>query len=133
MFEIELVINIKMDLPLNNLQKLIPHKTQPTNQPTNQSTYNITCFYVIFAFEKKQDFFQVSGVWNEMKIWSNSCKNCVSNTPKKMFNSFILWNLKMSLYLKCFSSPKSDSFSEKRISLHCNNERRVSFVESGTC
>ena len=33
MFEIELVICIKMDLALNNLQRLICHKTQPTNQP----------------------------------------------------------------------------------------------------
>ena len=28
-------IRIKMDLALNNLQRLICHKTQPTNQPTN--------------------------------------------------------------------------------------------------
>ena len=39
MFEIELIICIKMDLALNNLQRLICHKTQTTNQPeknTNQ-------------------------------------------------------------------------------------------------
>ena len=29
-FEIELIICIKMDLALNNLQKLICHKNQPT-------------------------------------------------------------------------------------------------------
>ena len=28
-----------MDLALNNLQRLIHHKTQPTNQPTNLQTY----------------------------------------------------------------------------------------------
>ena len=28
-----------MDLALNNLQRLICHKIQPTNQPTNQPTY----------------------------------------------------------------------------------------------
>ena len=33
MFEIELIIYIKMDLALDNLQRLICHKTQPTNQP----------------------------------------------------------------------------------------------------
>ena len=33
-FEIELIICIKMDLALNNLLGLIFHKTQPTNQPT---------------------------------------------------------------------------------------------------
>ena len=32
----------KQDLALNNLQKLICHKTQPTNQPTNQQ---IASFY----------------------------------------------------------------------------------------
>ena len=39
MFEIDLIICIKMDLTLNNLKKLICHKIQPTNQPTNQPTY----------------------------------------------------------------------------------------------
>ena len=34
--EIELTICMKMDLALNNLQRLICHKTQ-TNQPTNQA------------------------------------------------------------------------------------------------
>ena len=34
MFEIELIICIKIDLALNNLQKLICHKTQSINQPT---------------------------------------------------------------------------------------------------
>ena len=35
LFKIELIICIKMDLALNNLQKLIGHKTnQPTNKPT---------------------------------------------------------------------------------------------------
>ena len=33
LFEIELIIFIKMDWVLNNLQKLICHKN-PTNQPT---------------------------------------------------------------------------------------------------
>ena len=32
MFEIELIIYIKMDLALNNLQRLICHKNKPTNQ-----------------------------------------------------------------------------------------------------
>ena len=35
MIKIELIICIKMDLALNNLQRLIGHKIQPTNQPTN--------------------------------------------------------------------------------------------------
>ena len=32
LIEIELIICIKMDLALNNLQRLICHKTQPINQ-----------------------------------------------------------------------------------------------------
>ena len=35
LFEIELIICIRMDLALNNLQRLICHKTQASNQPTN--------------------------------------------------------------------------------------------------
>ena len=35
MFEIELIIYIKMDLALDNLQRLIYYKTQPADQPTN--------------------------------------------------------------------------------------------------
>ena len=34
LFEIELISYIKMDLALNNLQRLICHKTQQTNQPS---------------------------------------------------------------------------------------------------
>ena len=37
-FEIELFM--KMDLALNNLQRLICHKSQQTNQPTNQPNKN---------------------------------------------------------------------------------------------
>ena len=33
LFEIELIIYIKMDLALDNRQRLICHKFQPTNQP----------------------------------------------------------------------------------------------------
>ena len=36
LFEIELIIFIKMDLVLNNIQRLICHK-DPTNQQTNQN------------------------------------------------------------------------------------------------
>ena len=32
----ELIILMKMDLALNNLQRLICHKTQPTNQPIDE-------------------------------------------------------------------------------------------------
>ena len=38
LFEKERIISIKMDWALNNLQKLICHENQPTNQLTNQPT-----------------------------------------------------------------------------------------------
>ena len=47
MFEIEQIIYNKMDLALNNLQRLLCHKTQPTNQPTNQHLTPIVYFQVI--------------------------------------------------------------------------------------
>ena len=36
MFEIELIIYIKIDLVLNNLQRVICHKSQPTNNDIHQ-------------------------------------------------------------------------------------------------
>ena len=42
MFEIELIISIKMDLALKYLQRLIYHKTQITNQPNVVSFGNVS-------------------------------------------------------------------------------------------
>ena len=39
MFEIDLIICIKMDLELNNLRRLICRKTQ-TNQPVNEEDFS---------------------------------------------------------------------------------------------
>ena len=43
-----------MDLVLNNLQRLIYHKTQPTNQPTIKFHYNVSgilfIFFIVFIF-----------------------------------------------------------------------------------
>ena len=50
LFEIELFIHIKMDLALNNLQRLICHKTQPTNQsslPPPILLFDALLFYFI--------------------------------------------------------------------------------------
>ena len=50
MFEIELIICIKVDLALNKLQRLICHKTnQPTNQPRHFVTF--TCFSFVFSMK----------------------------------------------------------------------------------
>ena len=47
MFEIELIIFIKMDLALNNLQRLICHKIQPTQpNPTQPQTMCLQIIYI---------------------------------------------------------------------------------------
>ena len=51
MFEIELPICIKMDLALNNLQRLICHKTQTTNQHYLDSISS--CWYVLLKTTDK--------------------------------------------------------------------------------
>ena len=46
LFEIELTICIKMDLVLNNLQRLICHKTQPTTSHLFAHSLNVKQFDV---------------------------------------------------------------------------------------
>ena len=42
----------KQDLALNNLQRLILYKTQPTNQPTNQLINQIQIIYTqLYGFK----------------------------------------------------------------------------------
>ena len=53
MFEIELIICMKMDFALNKLQGLICHKNQPTNQPKELTVNKIHCANN-FIFEKTQ-------------------------------------------------------------------------------
>ena len=50
LFEIELIVCIKIDLVLNNLQRLICHKTQPTKQPTTSRVTSFLPFIVSFLF-----------------------------------------------------------------------------------
>ena len=47
-----MIIYIKMDLALNNLQSLICHKTQPTNQPT---LWNAPSAYFLKLRNNKND------------------------------------------------------------------------------
>ena len=65
-------IFIKMDL--NNLQKLICHKTQTTNQPTNQPIPSIAVLLAMLYVEykcrmlqkrKNSNWFQYRGLWQE--------------------------------------------------------------------
>ena len=73
MFEIELTICIDIDLVLNNLQRLICHKTQPTNL-----TY-VICQYVInkniLDFWSKREIGRQLGVSHSL-LWM----------PTKLFN-----------------------------------------------
>ena len=54
----ELMICIKMDLALNNLQKLICHKTQPTNLNKNQ-THNLVVISPYFDLSDFHGFLTV--------------------------------------------------------------------------
>ena len=71
MFELELIICIKMDLALNNQQRLICHKTQPTNQQSirlpairaqvTNYTYSLCLGFKVLAdtfhMSKTEDFY----------------------------------------------------------------------------
>ena len=54
LFEIELLICIKMDLALNNLQRLTCHETQTTNQPYDPNFDLIN----VFNLKKEQNSLQ---------------------------------------------------------------------------
>ena len=64
LFEIELIICIKMDLTLNNLQRLIYHKTQPTNQPLLLFYYRERLWYWYIKYIQLLFFlFITQNVW----------------------------------------------------------------------
>ena len=50
LFEIELIIYLKVDLALNNQQRLICHKTQTTDQPTNQNISTDSIIRIVVYF-----------------------------------------------------------------------------------
>ena len=61
MFEIELIICIKMDLALNNLQRLICHKIQPIKPPFNnvqkssgsfKNMFTNLCIYLVYIYKE---------------------------------------------------------------------------------
>ena len=58
LFEMELFICIKMDLALNNLQRLIHHKTETNNQPTFLNVQKEIFRNVTFSFaiQKRVNF-----------------------------------------------------------------------------
>ena len=47
----------KMDLALNNLQTLICHKTQSTNQPTDQPTNSFQLIIPTFLVDDSKELF----------------------------------------------------------------------------
>ena len=60
MFEIELFVCIKMDFVLNNLQRLIHHKTSTTIQPTTTVDLSVLVVKVLDKkkmSEKTEQFF----------------------------------------------------------------------------
>ena len=69
MFEIELIYYIKMDLMLNNLKRLICHKT---NQPTNQPFSHIS-MTLITEWRKVHKKLRVLSLWLVMFLCFLSC------------------------------------------------------------
>ena len=61
-----------MDVALNNLQRLICHKTQPTNQPTNETSEDeifekyVECLYLPpqAGYDTRSIFKQISPTLN---------------------------------------------------------------------
>ena len=91
MFEIELIICIKMDLALNNLQRLICHQTKTTNQPVTWVTDSISYDYNHFAKHAVVILYHYGGfgineIGNRIKKSQNSTFT-KSLEPKRM-NSF---------------------------------------------
>ena len=100
-FKIELIIRIKIDLALNNLQRLICHRNQPTNQPINQPRklkHTILLFYLHMRFNKKRNFFMLKRgslkLINKFTYFgSNEFENV--NQLSQMFPVIIMYLLKM--------------------------------------
>ena len=80
MFEIEQIICIKMDLALNNLQRLICHKTQTTNQPTSELKMIRELHDYFGAGNKLNDFMKIHA---KVKFDTNSSEE-IKKTKKKM-------------------------------------------------
>ena len=112
-----------MDLVLNNLQRLIRHKTQPTNQPTNiyqtfddcteRTNYNWyhrhfpVPYFFQFSCKVKViislfTFFQfnpvVSVVWPHTYTYTNICGNIVNNNDdfNEQTNTLLYKNMYLS-------------------------------------
>ena len=113
MFEIELIICIKMDLASNNLQRLICHKTQTTNKPKTliytlslflpQVKIIINSFISFFSFFRKmavisknwKTFFTLRNCLLQCQIWLLNKDICIWKNNFKNYMRFtnILWNV----------------------------------------
>ena len=63
-----------MDLALNNLQRLIYHKKQPTNQPTNQPTmYLENAWEATTSQNNKNTLFTKSSMYH-IKVFAKMIK-----------------------------------------------------------
>ena len=84
MFEIELIIRIKIDLALHNLQRLICHKTQTTKQLKTASSNTIhleLCAFVSISASTPKDimreiiilflvcFYSIKRLWSFTGVW----------------------------------------------------------------
>ena len=83
-----------MDLVLDKLQRLICHKTQPTNQPTNHQTYFHMTSCDILIVDLFSDRFHISRKYEEKGI---SVDNASSNKKKTVQE--ILLEQRITFYL----------------------------------
>ena len=98
-YEIELIICIKMDLALNNLQRLICHKTQIPKQQVLNQFFAFLSFYSLIC-------------WNN-EVYQFFCVN-----SKQICSSF--WYCRISFYLKI-----SHNFVGFIYTIHMNGQNLV--------
>ena len=82
MFEIELIIYIKMDLALNNLERLICHKTKP-NQTKHTHTHTHTHIYIYISLIEYRYFLSTYFFVNpfELPYWSYDIRQELVDKP----------------------------------------------------
>ena len=100
-----MTICIKMDLALNNLQRLICHKIQPTNQPTNQVSRTLLIVLadlnssVVWIVSTRFVIFNSS----DPLMTKPSSSITIGITVTSIFHFFFFSSLARSKYLSLFS------------------------------
>ena len=70
-----------MNLALNNLQRLVCHKTQPTNQPTNQLKFETKPKFLCLPYTKQRKFF----FFTEKEVFKEKGEWKIEQKMKRVF------------------------------------------------